>query len=204
MALQDQDRQVRRNHKYLQMMFGKDSAWFQKWNRQTCRADGSTVNKVRFDFALLNHAQAQAFRAAGDEQSARSTKAAKVQILLKGDMEAPNAYNLAWTLAEVLFFAGKRCDALRTKPPECAAAHQGPQDGRGRRPHRTPTTSRATESSRRARGDLKSVNYYQLVRDWKGQKTRDAEGKPMDFHPTGGNRRCWRRASCSTRAPRTR
>jgi tetratricopeptide (TPR) repeat protein len=190
MALQDQERQVAERRKYLSM-FGKDSAWFQKWgsDKDLAAQVEDTVNKVRYDFALLNHAQAQGYRAAGDEEKALAKykeAADEYEILLKTDMESPNAYSLAWTLAEVLFFSGKRCDALRTKPPESALMRlKDPKTNE--EGDLIPYPDAMLPQIKAACGQMqKSIQYYQMVRDWKGQKTRDAEGKPMDFREQAG------------------
>ncbi|MSP90291.1 MAG: tetratricopeptide repeat protein [Myxococcales bacterium] len=188
MALGDQERQVQERRRYLQM-FGKDTAWYQKWgaDKDLAAQVEDTVSKVRYDFALLNHAQAQQLRIAGDEEGALrkyGEAAREYEILLRSDMESPNAYNLAWTLAEVLYFSGKRCDALRTKERDLLRIKDPKTGEEGNLvPYPDNLAPQVVSACDQMR---KSIEYYALVRDWKGQRTRDAEGKPMDFREQAG------------------
>ena len=196
MALEDQERQVHERRKYL-TMFAKGSAWYEKWggDKDLAAQVDETVGRVRMDFAQLTHMQAQTLRASGDEEAALAKyaeAAREYEVLLRADMEAPGAYKLAWTLSETLFFAGKRCDALRDKDnnllrmPIEVKKDDGKFETRNEGELVTYPAD-ATVGLKKACDQMKkSVEYYTLVRDWKGQRTRDPEGKPMDFAEQAG------------------
>jgi tetratricopeptide (TPR) repeat protein len=179
MAVADQDRQVVERRKYL-AMFAKGSPWYEKWgsDKDLAAQVDDTVGRVRLDFAQLIHQQAQNLRRSGNEEAALAKyaeAATEYEKLLKDDPESPNAYELAWTLAETLFFAGKRCDALRTKDGSLMLVKD--------------TDDQLVPFPAAAMGTLKtsceymkkSVAYYSMVRDWKGAHTRGEDGKPEDF-----------------------
>jgi len=182
MAMLDQDRQIVERRKYL-TLFSKGTPWYDKWgsDKDLAAQVDDTVMHVRLDFAQLIHVQAQTLRAAGDEEGAlaKYAEAAKeYEVLLLADTQSPGAYDLAWTLADTLFFAGKRCDALRTDKGELL---RGPTTELVTYPaDAMPSVRRSCELMK------KSVQYYNMVRDWKGQKTRGEDGKPLDYAEQAG------------------
>ena len=171
------DEQIVERRKYL-AMFAKGTPWHDKWgkDKDLARQVDEMVTQVRLNFAKLIHLQAQTLRAAGREEMAlrKYAEAAKeYETLLLADLRAAGAYDLAWTLADVLFFAGRRCDGLRTKEGELLAASDGelmafPAD-------RMAEVKEACESLR------KSVKYFNMVRDWKDEKGKDDEGQALDY-----------------------
>ena len=177
MANEAMDQQITERRAYLDR-FGPGSDWHNKWGKDKDLAGQveEMVAKVRLNFAQLIHAQAQTLRAAGNEEKAlqRYGEAAKeYEILLKSDMESEKAYDLAWTLADVLFFAGRRCDALRTKDGDVLIGPNGEAAS-----YPAEVVGKIKEA---CVSMYKSVEYYNMVRDWKGIKGKDDEGKPLDY-----------------------
>ncbi len=171
------DEQVAERRKYLKL-FAKGSEWHNKWgeDKDLARQVDEMVAQVRLNFAKLIHSQAQGLRASGNEEMAlrKYGEAAKeYETLLLADPEATGAYDLAWTLADVLFFAGRRCDGLRTKDGELLTGADGelmayPADAQ-------------LEIKAACESLHKSVKYFNMVRDWKGDKGKDDEGVPLDY-----------------------
>ncbi len=184
MAMDDQDRQVVERRRYLQM-FGKDSEWYKKWgsDKDLAAQVDDTVAHVRMDFAQLIHAQAQSLRRAGKEEEALVKYAEasnEYEKLLKDDMDSPNAYELAWTLSETLWFAGSKCDAIR-KEGNILMRGKGHEDEvMFWQPEDLARIKPACDLMK------KSVQYYAMVRDWKGQHTRGEDGKPLDHKEEAG------------------
>jgi len=177
LATAAEERQIVERRKYLDM-FSPGSAWHNKWGGdKTLAAEVEVmIGKVRMDFAKLVHAKAQTLRAAGEEEAAlaKYAEAAKeYEILLKADMEADTAYDLAYTLADVLFFAGRRCDALRTKDGDILLDKE--EKAVSYPTEVVPKIKDACKSM------YKSVEYYNLVRDWKGVKGKNEDGEPLDY-----------------------
>ncbi len=183
MALADQERQVAERRKYL-TMFARGTPWYEKWgaDKDLAAQVDETTGRVRLDFAQLIHQQAQSLRRSGDEPAALAKyaeAATEYEKLLKDDPEAPRAYELAWTLAETLFFAGKKCDALRVAD----GPHKGDlllmKDTDDQLiPYPLDSVPKLKSSCDYMK---KSVAYYSMVRDWKGEHTRGEDGKPLDF-----------------------
>lgn len=183
MAMADQERQVVERRKYLSL-FAKGTPWYEKWggDKDLAAQVDDTINKVRLDFARLMHQQAQTLRAAGEEDAAlaKYIEASKeYEVLLLNDLEAPGAYELAWTVAETQYFAGKRCDALRTKENELLT---DPKSG-ALIPYPVEAVPALKGSCEQMR---KSIKYYTMVRDWKGQKGKGEDGKPLDYTEEAG------------------
>lgn len=172
MSLADQDRQVLERRRYL-TMFGKDSPWFEKWggDKDLAAQVEETTNKVRGDFAILILRQAQALKAAGkmDEAMEKYAEAAReYETVLKADPKSAKAYDTAWTLAEALYFGGFRCRAMpNEKNPDDPTPLLWPAPI-------VPVVKKACESMRR------SLEYYVMVRDWKGPRPLDDAGKPVE------------------------
>ena len=171
------DEQIIERRKYLKM-FAKGSPWYDKWgkDKDLARQVDDMVAQVRLNFAKLIHSQAQTLRAAGREEQALrkyAEAAQEYETLLLADPEATGAYGLAWTLADVLFFAGRRCDGLRTQEGDLLAGAEG---------ELVPYPVDQLEEIKGACESLhKSVKYFDMVRDWKGDKGKDDEGQPQDF-----------------------
>ena len=196
MALDDQGKQMAERRKYL-AMFCKGTNWYKKWggDKDLAAQVDETVGRVRMDFAQLIHMQAQTLRASGDEEAALAKyaeAAREYEVLLRADMEAPGAYELAWTLSETLFFAGKRCDALRDKDNNLLRLPIEVKKDDGKFETRNEGElvtypAEATVGLKKACEQMKkSVEYYTLVRDWKGQRTRGPDGVPLDFAEQAG------------------
>lgn len=177
MATEAMDRQIAERRKYLEM-FSPGTPWFEKWgqDRELATQVADMLQQVRMNFAQLIHAQAQQLRAAGKEQEALAKygEAAKeYETLYNADPAAENAYALAWTIADVYFFAGRLCDALR-KPD--GSLLLGP-DG-----ELLPYPAENVQTIKDACASMKkSVQYYDTVRDWKGAKGKDDEGNALDY-----------------------
>lgn len=186
MALSDQDRQVVERRKYLQL-FAKGTPWYDKWgtDKDLAAQVDDTIGKVRLDFAQLIYVQAQTLKAAGkkEESTAKYAEAAKefeliLADLLKDQPESPRTYDTAWTLAEIYFFAGQACDGLREKGDGTTLGDLL-QDKKTGELIPWPV---AIVPQIKASCDMmkRSVQYYELIRDWKGQKPRDENGKVTD------------------------
>lgn len=177
LATAAEERQIVERRRYLDM-FSPGSEWHNKWGPdKTLAAEVEVmIGKVRMDFAKLVHAKAQTLRAAGEEDAAlaKYAEAAKeYEILLKADMEVDTAYDLAYTLADVLFFAGRRCDALRDKEGDMLLDKQ--QEALSYPKEVVPKIKEACTSM------AKSVHYYDLVRDWKGVKGKNDDGESLEY-----------------------
>gem|GEM_PF-2657444 len=177
LTTESMDAQITERRNYLKN-FSKGSPWYNKWgnDKDLAAQVEEMVAKVRLNFAQLVHAQAQTFRAAGQEEKAlqKYAEAAKeYEILLQSDLDAKKAYELAWTLADVLFFAGRRCDALRNKEGDVLIGPDG---------NAVAYPAEVAAKIKEACGSMyKSVKYYNMVRDWKGVKGKDEDDKPLDY-----------------------
>ncbi len=187
MSLSDQGRQTLERQKYL-TMFGKDSSWFEKWggDKDLAQQVEDTTSKYRGEFAMLMLREAQALKAAGKMDEAMDKYAAaarEFESILKADPKSAKAYEIAWTLADSLYFGGIRCkgmpvEAVAEKPApkgKAAAAAAAPVAD-GAPPMWpaliVPTVKKGCESMRR------SLEYYVLVRDWKGPRPLAEDSKP--------------------------
>jgi tetratricopeptide (TPR) repeat protein len=176
LASEAQDRQITERRKYL-ALFSPGTPWFEKWgsDRELATQVNEMVNQVRMNFARLIHARAQTLRAAGKEQEAlaKYAEAAKeYETLYKADPASETAYALAWTIADVYFFSGKFCDANRDKDGGLIMVGT----------ELLPYAAEDIATIKAACGQMsKSVAYYDIVRDWKGAKGKDDEGKPLDY-----------------------
>ncbi|MEY3012375.1 MAG: hypothetical protein RIT45_1110, partial [Pseudomonadota bacterium] len=176
MATEAMDRQIAERRKYL-AMFSPGTPWFEKWgkDRELATQVADMLQQVRMNFAQLIHAQAQKLRAAGKEEEALAKygEAAKeYETLYNADPAADGAYELAWTIADVYFFAGRLCDALREEDGSLMLLPNG---------ELIPYPADKVQMIKDACTSMKkSVQYYDTVRDWKGAKGKDEEGKPLD------------------------
>ncbi|MCO4760900.1 MAG: tetratricopeptide repeat protein [Myxococcales bacterium] len=189
-----QERQITERRKYLRM-FSPGSPWHERWgkDKDLARQVEEMMNQVRMNFAKLIHSQAQTLRAVGKtkEAMAKYLEAAKeYEKLLQDDPSSNKAYELTWTLADVYFFAGKRCDAMRDKAGEfrrfdaamikkikgASAAQKKQLQGL-----LIPWPADKIELIKTACGSMqKALHFYDAVRDWKGAKGKDDEGKIID------------------------
>ena len=174
MSLADQGRQVDERKRYLGM-FGKDSAWYEKWGQDKDLAAQveETTTKVRGDFAILILRQAQALKQAGrmDEAMEKYAEATReYEAIFKADPKSAKAYETAWILAETLYFGGFRCKPMpNEKNPGDPTPLPWPAPI-------VPAVKKGCDSMARA------LDYYLMVRDWKGPRPLDESGKPMDYN----------------------
>lgn len=177
LAKEAMDRQITERRKYL-AMFAPGTPWYEKWgsDRELATQVQEYLAETRLNFAKLIHAQAQSLRAIGKEDEALAKygeAAAEYETLFKADPNTENSYELAYTIAEVYFFAGKRCDALRKKDGELLLDPKGEV---------VAYPGEIAPIIKAACGQMKkSVAYYDIVRDWKGARGKDEEGKPLDY-----------------------
>jgi hypothetical protein len=170
------DQQIVERQRYMKM-FGKGTEWYAKWGSDkdlSAQVDEAT-RRIRFEFALLNHAEAQKLKAAGDFEKAfvkYGEAGLAYEELLKADPESPDAYRIAWTLAECWYWAGVQCTAPRDKDGNIIE-FEGEV---------APTAPDRLDAVKKSCSNMeKSIAYYNMVRDWKGPRTRDDKGAPMDF-----------------------
>jgi tetratricopeptide (TPR) repeat protein/TolA-binding protein len=185
MSIQDQDRQIAERRKYL-AMFSKGTPWYEKWgsDKDLAAQVDEMVGKVRMDFAQLTHQQGQALREAGDEDGALAKyaeAAAEYEKLLKEDKSSARGYELAWTLAEILFFTGKRCDALRDKNGGILMATDPATKKLSDDIILAYPDKRAPDVKKSCEYMKKSIEYYGMVRDWQGPRGLGSDGKPLDL-----------------------
>jgi tetratricopeptide (TPR) repeat protein len=176
MALQAKEEQIVQRRKYL-TMFGKESAWYQKWqaDKDLIRQVDATLSRVRINFAKLIHAAGQELRELGKEKEALAKykeAAVEYQRIFDENPEADGAYDLAYTIAEVLYFAGKDCDALRDDKGDLVTLSTGdlvpyPED-------RVPFLKESCATLEQ------SIAFYNKVRDWDGKRPAGDDGKPVD------------------------
>ncbi len=181
LAKEAMDRQITERRKYLNM-FSPGTPWYEKWggDRELATQVQEMLAEVRMQFAQLIHSQAQQMRIAGQEEAAiakYAEAAAEYETLFKADPASENAYRLAYTIADVYFFSGKRCDGMRNV--------DGDQKGElvlTKEREVMPWPAERVPVIKSACVNLKrSVAYYDIVRDWKGAKGKDEEGKPLDY-----------------------
>jgi tetratricopeptide (TPR) repeat protein len=162
MSLSDQSRQTLERQKYL-TLFGKDSAWFEKWggDKDLAQQVEDTTTKYRGEFAMLMLREAQALKQAGkmDEAMEKYAAAAReFESILKADPKSAKAYEIAWTLADSLYFGGIRCKGMpNEKTPDDPTPLTWPAPI-------VPAVKKGCDSMQR------SVEYYVMVRDWKGPR----------------------------------
>ena len=170
MSLADQSRQTLERQKYL-TLFGKDSAWFEKWggDKDLAQQVEDTTSKYRGEFAMLMLREAQALKQAGkmDEAMEKYAAAAReFEAILKADPKSAKAYETAWILADSLYFGGIRCKGMpNEKNPSDPTPLPWPAPI-------VPTVKKGCDSMQR------SVEYYVLVRDWKGPRPLAEDSKP--------------------------
>ena len=171
------DRQISERRKYL-ALFSPGTPWFEKWgsDRELATQVQDMLTETRLTFAKLIHAQAQTLRAAGKEEEALlkyAEAAAEYETLFKAEPAAEASYELANTIADVYYFAGRRCDALRKKDGDLLL-----DPNLELVPYPVDVVGKIKEAC----GYMKrSVAYYDIVRDWKGAKGKDDEGKALDY-----------------------
>ncbi len=181
MARAAQDAQITERRKYLRL-FSPGSPWYEQWgkDKDLARQVEEMSGQVRMNFAKLIHIQAQNLASAGETEKALGKyleAAAEYEKLLQADPGSDKAYELSWTLAEVYFFAGKKCNALKDKNDEYIVIPRGDLKG-----HLLPHGAEAIEGVKSACGSMaKSLAYYDKIRDWKGAKGKDDEGKVLDY-----------------------
>ncbi len=174
MARQAELWQIDERNVYLQK-FGKKSEWYAKWGTDkdlAAQVDDFT-GQIRWQFALLNHAAAQRLKLEGkfDEAFKKYAEAgAAYEELLKADPDAPNAYKIAWTLAECWYWAGVQCTAARMDGELIVVDGQLAPT----LPDQLPTVRQACVNMH------KSIDYYGMVRDWKGPHSKDEKGQVME------------------------
>jgi hypothetical protein len=179
MALADQEKQVLARRKYL-TLFSEGTHWRQKWQRDAALTAQvrERLAHIQMDYAQLLHGQAQTLRRARDEPSAlaRYVEAAQAyEQWLQTNPGHMDAYQVTWTLAETLYFAGKRCDGLR--------------DMAGRLLKLQDSSDEVIAYPQAALGPLrhacglvqKAVTTYAKVRDWQGPRTLGDDKKPMNL-----------------------
>ncbi len=176
MANNARERQIVERKRYMKM-FGKGTDWYAKWGSDkdlSAQVDDAT-RRIRLEFALLSHAEAQKLKAEGrfEESFAKYGEAGLAyEDLLKADPESPEAYKIAWTLAECWYWAGVQCTAPRDKDGNLIE-FEG---------ELAPTPADKLDAVKKSCVNMeKSIAYYNMVRDWKGPRTRDDKGAPMDF-----------------------
>ncbi len=181
-AVQDMEERISERRKYL-MLFSKDTAWFKAWQSDgaVLAAAESRQTEISLQIAMLIHTQAQTLRKSCEEPRARAKYIVAIEEyekLLLGDPAAPGAYDLAWTLAETLWFAAPQkpdpplqkgmvrvhlCQGGCPPEPECPAQPFGQREIKIRREILN-----------------KSLHYYEMVRDWQGPHTLGDDQKPLD------------------------
>jgi Flp pilus assembly protein TadD len=170
------EQQVAQRQRYL-VLFGEGGQWF-RWWRNKPEVDGgqfARLHHVRWELALWTHAQAQSLKSEGrfEEAFAKYGEAALAyEALLAEDPSGPDAYKLAWTLAECWYWPGVQCTA--------------PRDNRGEiiefEGEFAPTPLDRLDAVKKSCVNMeKSIAYYNRVRDWKGPRTRDDKGAPLDY-----------------------
>lgn len=176
MANEAKARQIVERQRYMKQ-FGKGSEWYKKYGSDkdlSAQVDDQT-SRIRREFAMLSHAEAQRLKGEGkiDEAIAKYAEAASAyEDLLNSDRDAPDAYKLAWTLAEIWYFAGVQCNAPRDKDRNLIMVDEEVVPWPA---EKQPVIKKACEAMQ------KSIAYYNMVRDWKGSHTKDEEtGKPME------------------------
>ncbi len=174
MANEAKARQIVERQRYLQM-FGKNSEWYKKWggDKDLAAQVDEQTSRIRREFAMLSHAEAQRLKGEGkiEEAIAKYAEAASAyEDLLNADKDSPEAYKLAWTLAEIWYFAGVMCNAPRDKGNLILVDEEV-----------VPWPADKLPAIKKACGAMgKSIAYYNMVRDWKGVRSKDDDGKPMD------------------------
>lgn len=167
--------QVAERRRWLALV-AKGSPWQVKWggDKELAAEVREFERKVRYEFALLNHAQARRLEIRGkvDEAIVEYGNAARqYEEVLAFEPGATDAYSLTLTLAELWFSAGIQCDGPRNKERDLVLIE-------GEVPPwptvKVPAVKSACVSM------AKSVTYYERVRDWQGPRGADYDGKPMD------------------------
>jgi len=176
MANEAKARQIIERKRYLSQ-FGRGSEWYKKWGSDkdlAAQVDDFTA-KIRYEFAMLNHAEAQRLKAAGkfEESSKKYAEAAAAyEELLAADKDHPNAYKLTWTLAETWYWAGFQCNGPRDKDQNLLMVDD----------EVVPYPADKVPTIKAACGNMqKSIDYYNRIREWKGQRTKGEDGKPLDY-----------------------
>lgn len=163
--------------KYVEM-FAKGTPWRAKWRGDaTLPLDlDKSVGRAQLQAAKLIHSSAQDLRAAGREKEAipRYHKAAReYEKVLLAAPKVPEAYELTWTLADLYFFASRRCDGLRTQDADLLTGADGELV-----PWPIEVVSEVKAGCESLR---KSVAYYESVHNWIGARGQDDDGKQLDY-----------------------
>ncbi len=189
MAQQAQDRQISARRKYLRM-FSPGSPWHDIWgkDKDLARQVEEMSTQVRMNFAKLIHIQAQNLAGQFPEKARLKylEAGAEYEKLLQDDPSSDKAYELTWTLAEVYYFAGKHCDARRVKEnfvfiDIAKLKNVTPEERQKYKGMLLPWSAEQVIGIKGACGSMKkSLGFYDRVRDWKGAKGKDDEGKIVD------------------------
>jgi Flp pilus assembly protein TadD len=170
------ERQVAERKQYL-ARFGKRSEWYGKWagDRGLAEQVQTTIRRFHIEVALFGHALAQMLKADGqfEEAFAKYGEAGLAyEDLLKADPESPDAYRIAWTLAECWYWAGVQCTAPLDKSGNLIEleGEVAPTPV-----ERVPALHNSCESMRKA------IGWYRRVRDWRGERGKGEDGKGLDF-----------------------
>ena len=170
------ERQIAERKRYL-AQFGKDSEWYGKWARDQGLANQvqATTRQIHLELTHLRHAAAQKLkvdRHFEDAWAMYAEAARGYEELLEAEPESKDAYRIAWTLAECWYWAGSQCSGPRDRDGELVVVDEAVAP--------TPAEKLNTVKSSCVTM-VKSIAYYDRVRDWKGPRTRDDKGAPLDY-----------------------
>ncbi len=175
LARQARLRQVSAIERYL-VAFDEAGPWFAKWKGEPAVVGGvpASLREARWMAALRSHELAQRRKAEGqfEEAFAEYGRAAGwYEKLFAQDPTRPDAYKLAWTLAECWYWAGVQCTAARGQDGELIVV-----EGQV-----APTPADQVPVLRKSCDAMhKSVAWYDRVRDWKGPHSKDDRGNVME------------------------
>ncbi len=161
--------------KYLKM-FDEADPWFAKWKGDPAVVRGvpDSLREARWKAALWTHATAQWLKAEGNYAEAFEAYASAARMyerLFARDPTGPDAYKVAWTLAECWYWAGVQCTAARGQDGELIVV-----DGQV-----APTPPYHLAVLRKSCDAMqKSIAWYGRVRDWKGPSSKDDRGENME------------------------
>lgn len=175
-AASGRERQIAERKRYL-AQFGKGSEWYAKWaeDRGLVEQVQTTTRQFRFEFGPLSQEEAHRLKADGrfEEAFAKYGEAALAyEDMLKEYPESPEAYRIAMTLAECWYWAGWQCSGPRDRDGELVVVDEAV----------APTPAEKLNTVKRSCVAMaKSIAYYDRVRNWKGLRTRNDKGAPIDF-----------------------
>ncbi|MBP46913.1 MAG: hypothetical protein CMH53_03160, partial [Myxococcales bacterium] len=171
---------INERKKYLRM-FSPGSPWHEKWgaDKDLARQVEAYSAKLRLEFARLTLQTAQTLKAAGKTEEALvkyREAAVEYEKLLAADPNGDGAYDHLWQLAEIYFYAGEKCAALKNANGDLLLIPKGPMKG-----ELVPWPANKIDEIKKACGTMgKSLPLYERLRSWKGAKPKDSEGKVVD------------------------